>query len=73
MKPLAGLGHDPADRLRAMALASEYGRELHTGVFYKNPAPAPTYDALVRRRQAELGGNALPRERVLDLFRKGGR
>jgi 2-oxoglutarate ferredoxin oxidoreductase subunit beta len=72
MKPLLALGHDPADRLRAMALASEYGRELHTGVFYRNPEPAPTYDALVRRRQEEERPRAVPRERVLDLFRQGG-
>src|SRR5215831_17707144 len=29
MQPLAGLGHDASDRLRAMALASEYGTKLY--------------------------------------------
>jgi len=72
MKSLAALGHDPADRLRAMALASDYGRELYTGVFYRNPEPGPTYDALVRRRQADLSPGAVPRERVLDRFRQDG-
>jgi 2-oxoglutarate ferredoxin oxidoreductase subunit beta len=72
MQALAALGHDPADRLRAMALAAEYGRALHTGVYYRNPAPPPTYEALVRSRQAELRGRALPRERLLELFRPGG-
>ena len=72
MKSLARLGHDPADRLRAMALASDYGRELHTGVFYRNPEPAPTYDALVRQRQADLSPGVVPRERVLDRFRQDG-
>ncbi|MGE0453471.1 MAG: 2-oxoacid:ferredoxin oxidoreductase subunit beta [Vicinamibacteria bacterium] len=70
MKPLAQLGHDPADRLRAMDLAQAYGRELYTGVFYRNPQPPPTYDALVRGRQAELSQTALPRERILDVFKK---
>ncbi len=40
MQTLASLGHDPADRLKAMALASEYGHKLYTGVFYRNPEPA---------------------------------
>src|SRR6188472_1089040 len=37
MRPLAAAGHDPADRLAAMALAQDYGRVLHTGVFYRDP------------------------------------
>src|SRR5512134_737612 len=31
MRTLASLGHDPADRVRAMVLAQEYGRTLHAG------------------------------------------
>jgi 2-oxoglutarate ferredoxin oxidoreductase subunit beta len=68
MKPLVALGHDPADRLRAMALAQDYGRELHTGVLYRNPEPTPTLEALVRERQQELAPGALPPERILELF-----
>ena len=68
MQPLAGLGHDPADRIAAMTLAQEYGRSLHTGVFYRDPSPPPTYEALVRHRQQRLGAAALPRERILELF-----
>ena len=68
MKPLAGLGHDPASRIRAMDLAQHYGTELHTGVFYRNPEPPPTFEALVGERQRELAEGALPRERILDLF-----
>ena len=45
MQPLAGLGHDPSDRLKAMALAAEYGTKLYTGVLYRNPAPPPTYES----------------------------
>src|SRR5512138_1923558 len=37
MKSLESVGHDSADRLKALALAAEYGRTLYTGVFYKDP------------------------------------
>jgi 2-oxoglutarate ferredoxin oxidoreductase subunit beta len=69
MVPLAGLGHDATDRIRAMALAREYGRTLHTGVLYRDPEPPPTYESLVAERQRELRAAALPRARILDLFR----
>ena len=68
MKPLAAMGHDVANRLAAMDLAQQYGRELHTGVFYKNPDPPPTMDAQVRERQRSLEGQAIARERILDRF-----
>jgi 2-oxoglutarate ferredoxin oxidoreductase subunit beta len=67
MKALAGLGHDPHDRMAAFALAQAYGEELYTGVLYRDPQPPPTYEALVRERQAELA-SPLPRERILDRF-----
>ncbi len=60
MQALASLGHDPADRLKAMALASEYGEKLYTGVFYRNPEPPPTYEAEARRRQEEATGPGPP-------------
>jgi 2-oxoglutarate ferredoxin oxidoreductase subunit beta len=66
--PLAGLGHDASDVLAALALAQDYGRTLHTGVLYRNPAPPPTFEALVRERQDALAVGATPRERILDLF-----
>jgi len=71
MRRLEDMGHDPADRLRAMDLAQLYGRELHTGVFYRNAAPPPTYEALVRERQDALRASALPRARILDSFAPG--
>jgi pyruvate/2-oxoacid:ferredoxin oxidoreductase beta subunit len=49
MKPLASLGHDPSDQLAALDLARAYGKALHTGVFYRNPNPPPTYESLVKR------------------------
>jgi 2-oxoglutarate ferredoxin oxidoreductase subunit beta len=66
MKSLASLGHDSRDQLRAMDLARAYGKELYTGVFYRNPSPPPTYDALVKVRQTEQSPKARPRERILD-------
>jgi 2-oxoglutarate ferredoxin oxidoreductase subunit beta len=71
MEGLAELGHDATDRLKAMALASEYGTKLYTGVLYRNPAPPPTYGADTHRRQEEMMGDALPRERILETFRSG--
>jgi 2-oxoglutarate/2-oxoacid ferredoxin oxidoreductase subunit beta len=68
MKALASLGHDPSDLLRALDLARSYGTELLTGVLYRNPAPPPTYESLVRARQQALSAGAPPRERILDLF-----
>lgn len=68
MQSLAALGHDPTDRMKAMNMAQEYGKQLYTGVFYKNPTPASTYDELVRMRHEEQKGLALPRQNILDIF-----
>jgi len=68
MKSLASLGHDPEDRLKAMALAQDYGHELYTGVFYRNPEPPPTYNDLTRQRQEHMEPIALPKERILEIF-----
>jgi 2-oxoglutarate ferredoxin oxidoreductase subunit beta len=68
MRPLASAGHDPGDRIRAMTLAQGYGHELHTGVFYRNPTPPPTYEALARDRQRTLRSEA-SRRQILDVFR----
>lgn len=68
MKSLPSMGHDTADQLRAMDLARAYGTELYTGVFYRNPSPPPTYDALVKVRQSEQSTKARPRDRILDAW-----
>jgi 2-oxoglutarate ferredoxin oxidoreductase subunit beta len=68
MKSLKAMGHDATNRLAAMDLAQQYGRELHTGVFYRNPSPPPTLDALVRERKQALAGKGVPRERIFDLL-----
>lgn len=68
MKRLGAMGHDPADRLRAMDLAQAYGKELYTGVFYRNPNPNPTYESLARARQEQLQPTARPKERIIEMF-----
>ena len=68
MQPLAKLGHDPTDRLAAMGLAQQYGKALHTGVFYRNPDPPPTMGALIAERQQVLSEKAPRRERIFDRF-----
>jgi 2-oxoglutarate ferredoxin oxidoreductase subunit beta len=73
MKGLAGLGHDAADRIAALTLAQAYGHELHTGVFYRAPERAPSYEQLVRERQEALAPGALPPDRILELFSPGKR
>ena len=68
MKKLDSIGHDPADQLQAMNLARDYGRTLHTGVFYRDPNPAPTYEALAQERQRTMSSTAPPRADILDMF-----
>jgi 2-oxoglutarate/2-oxoacid ferredoxin oxidoreductase subunit beta len=68
MKTIANLGHDPASRLAAMGLAQQHGHEFHAGVFYENPDPPPTYEALIAERHQRLAGSGQPRERILDAF-----
>jgi 2-oxoglutarate/2-oxoacid ferredoxin oxidoreductase subunit beta len=68
MKSLASAGHNQADRIQAMTLAQDYGRTLYTGVFYKDEAPAQTFEQGVAERFATLGPKAMPRERILEGF-----
>ena len=68
MKPLSRIGYDPSYRVKAMALAQTYGRDLYTGVLYRNPNPPPTYDSLVRERQQALSAGARDRRRILEQF-----
>ncbi len=68
MQRLDDLKHDPADRLKAMALAGEYGTKLYTGVFYRDPKPEPTYGELVKHLRAEQSKKAKPKAQILDMF-----
>lgn len=67
MKTLASVGHDQTDRIAAMRLAQDYGKALYTGVFYRNPEPPPTFEALVRERQTAQGERPA-REKILDRY-----
>jgi 2-oxoglutarate/2-oxoacid ferredoxin oxidoreductase subunit beta len=69
MKSLEKLGHDQTDRLRAMALAQQYGTELYTGILYRDPKPRPTYEDQVRERVDHLRAAARPKEQILEMFR----
>jgi 2-oxoglutarate ferredoxin oxidoreductase subunit beta len=42
LQKAADRGHDATSRVRAMELAEGYGRELVTGVFYRDPNPPAT-------------------------------
>lgn len=68
MQSLEKLGHDTSNRLRAMDLAQEYGTKLYTGVFYRTPNPAPTFEDLAKERHAEQQARALPKHNILDMF-----
>lgn len=68
MKTLASLGHDSTNQLAAMDLARAYGKELYTGVFYKNPNPPPTYESLVKLRQSEQSKKARARHQILEAY-----
>jgi 2-oxoglutarate/2-oxoacid ferredoxin oxidoreductase subunit beta len=68
MQSLEDLGHDPTNRLRAMDLAQEYGTKLYTGVFYRDPNPSATYEALVKSRHDEMIPQAAPKRDILQTF-----
>ena len=65
LKPLT---HDSADRRQAMKLAEEYGTALYTGVFYRDPAPPSTLEALAAERSLAFGSTGAARARILDIF-----
>lgn len=68
MRPLAALGHDVHDRMQAISRAAEYGRELYTGIFYRDPDPPPTFEAQAAERRRTLACDLPERSRVLDSF-----
>lgn len=68
MKSLKDLSHDATDRLKAMALAQEYGTSLHTGVFYRDPEPPPTFESAVKDLQQRLLPEAHLRVDILKMF-----
>jgi len=69
MQTLESVNHNPADRLAAMDLAQTYGEKLYTGVFFRHPAPGPTFERLARERQEAQRPTVRSRADVLDVFR----
>ena len=70
LKSLKELGHDPSDFLKALEVATHYGTALHTGVLYRKSTPDLTYEHQLAERRTKVSANALPRERILELFEK---
>jgi 2-oxoglutarate ferredoxin oxidoreductase subunit beta len=68
IEDLRALGHEPSDWLRAVDLARDYATKLYTGVFYRNPEPAPTFADAVNSLQEEVRPTALPKQDILRLF-----
>ena len=68
MQSLSALGHDPADKGKAVELAREYGTKLYTGVLYRNPNPPPTFGEGVAQRHQIGKANAVPRQDILKRF-----
>jgi len=68
MTSLESIGHDASDRIAALRLAQDYGQKLYTGIFYRDDTGEPTYEQVVRARQAELAGIAVAREKILEAF-----
>ena len=68
MQNLATLGHDPADRARAVELARDYGTKIYTGILYRNPNPPPTFGEGVTRRRQAAQAQAVPRHNILKRF-----
>ena len=68
MKKLSDLGHDAKDRIAALRLAQDYGNELYTGVFFRDPEPGPTYEQRIAERHAAAAPQAVSPDRILDLF-----
>lgn len=65
---LDSIGHNPGDRLKAMDLAQDYGVKIHTGVFYRNPNPPPSFGERVVEKRA-LYQNAKPaKQDILNMF-----
>jgi 2-oxoglutarate ferredoxin oxidoreductase subunit beta len=68
MQSLETLGHDATNRLSAMDMAQDYGSKLYTGVFYRTPNPAPTFEDAAKERHEALKGKGLPKEKILNMF-----
>ncbi|MDH4198826.1 MAG: 2-oxoacid:ferredoxin oxidoreductase subunit beta [Spirochaetia bacterium] len=69
MVNLEELNHDPSDKFKAIEIAHQYGDKLHTGIFYKDPNPGPSYTDLLKELQNELKPKAVAKDKILEMFR----
>jgi 2-oxoglutarate ferredoxin oxidoreductase subunit beta len=68
MQNLQSIGHDSTNLAMATERARAYGKELHTGVFYRNPNPPTTYGEGVTERQRVLGKQGVGPHQILNRF-----
>jgi 2-oxoglutarate ferredoxin oxidoreductase subunit beta len=68
MQNLESIGHDTADKAKAVELAREYGTKLYTGILYRNPNPPPTYGDGMAERHEVLKKQAVPKQEILKRF-----
>ncbi|MGO8699391.1 MAG: 2-oxoacid:ferredoxin oxidoreductase subunit beta [Limisphaerales bacterium] len=68
MQSLESIGHDSTDLAMATERARAYGKELHTGVFYRNPSPPTTYGQGVTERHRVLGKQGAGPHQILNRF-----
>jgi 2-oxoglutarate ferredoxin oxidoreductase subunit beta len=69
MVNLEELGHDTANKSKAIEIAQSYGEKLHTGILYRDPNPGPSYTDMIKNLQTTLQPKAIPKDKIMDLFR----
>jgi len=68
---LEDIGHDSSNKLAAMEVSGLYGDKIHTGVFYKEENPGPSYTDLQQDLRDQTRPEAASRDKILDMFLPG--
>jgi len=71
MVSLEEIGHDSSNKLAAMEVAGFYGDKIHTGVFYKEENPGPSYTDLHQELRDQTRSEAVSKDKILDCFLPG--
>lgn len=69
MANLEEMNHDTSDKAKAIEISQQYGTVLHTGILYRDPNPGPSYTDLLKQLQNEQKPKAVPRDKILDMFK----
>jgi len=69
MQSIEELDHDPTDKAKAIQLSLEYGTKIHTGIFYRDPNPGPSYTDLLGELKKDLQPKAVSKDKILDMFK----